>query len=479
MNEKNIKPVILCGGTGTRLWPLSRESYPKQYLSITKNDKYSMLQNTLKRISSMESVKSPIFITNEEHRFIIAEQIRQIGVKDKSIILEPYGRNTAPAIAIAAIDCINNGIDPNLLVLASDHYIKDIKKFQETINFALKKSEEGRLVTFGVIPTSPETGYGYIEAENEVNLDLLQALKVKNFFEKPNKLKAESFLKNSKFLWNSGIFMFKASTILRELEKFEPQLINNCKKALEEKVIDLEFKRLGKEFFENCPDISIDVAVMERTKLASVVPLDSGWSDVGSWSSVWEVSKKDIYGNVNLGNIKSIESKNSYLRSENRLVVGIGLDNMIVVETNDAVLVAHKDNIQKVKNVVKELKKGGFSEGINHRKIYRPWGNYISVVEGFRWQVKRIEVKSGESLSLQMHHHRTEHWIVVTGTAEVEINNEKFIIGENKSIYIPLGAKHRLTNPGKIPLVLIEVQSGAYLEEDDIVRVEDKYGRVN
>ena len=479
MNEEYIVPIILCGGTGTRLWPLSRQSYPKQYLNLLQDNKYTLLQKTFKRIAKLNTLQSPIFITNEEHRFIIAEQIRQMGVKDKSIILEPFVRNTGPAIAVAALEAIRKGEDPNLLVLASDHYIKDENKFLDAISYALKESIKGKLVTFGVIPTSAETGYGYIKAATSINLGSLEPLKVLDFIEKPDKKNAEKFVQNDHYLWNSGIFMFKASVILEELRKHEPKIIDYCEKSLEHNHIDLEFKRLKKEFFEKCSNISIDKAVMEKTKKGTVIPLDVGWSDLGSWSSIWDISEKDIEGNVNIGKVKTIDSKNNYLRSENRLVVGIGLENLIIVETNDAILVANKESIQKVKNVVNELKKEGQSEGVNHRKIYRPWGNYVSVVEGERWQVKRIEVKPGASLSLQMHHHRTEHWIVVTGTAEVEIDSERLIIGENKSIYIPLGSTHRLSNPGKISLVLIEVQSGSYLKEDDIVRIEDMYGRTN
>ena len=479
MKDNYIIPVILCGGTGTRLWPLSRESFPKQYLKLLQDNEFTLLQKTLIRVSKINTLLSPIFITNEDHRFIIAEQIRQIGVKEKSIILEPFGRNTAPAIAVAALEAINKGKDPNLLVLASDHYIKDETKFLNAIKCSLKESIKGRLVTFGVVPTSAETGYGYIKSESSINNESLEALNVTDFIEKPDKENAEIFVKNDHYLWNSGIFMFKASTILEELKKYAPKIVESCEKSLEHNNLDLEFKRLRKEHFRECLNISIDKAVMEKTKKATVIPIDVGWSDLGSWSSIWDISEKDADGNVNIGKVKAIDSKNNYMRSENRLVIGIGLENLIVVETNDAILVANKENIQKVKNVVKELKEEGQSEGINHRKIYRPWGNYDSVVEGERWQVKRIEVKPAASLSLQMHHHRTEHWIVVTGTAEVEIDSEKFIIGENKSIYIPLGSTHRLSNPGKIPLILIEVQSGSYLQEDDIVRIDDIYGREN
>ena len=479
MEDNYIIPVILCGGTGTRLWPLSRESFPKQYLKLIQDDELTLLQKTFKRVSKINTLLSPIFITNEEHRFIIAEQIRQIGVKEKSIILEPFGKNTAPAIAVAALEAINKGKDPNLLVLASDHYIKDETKFLDAIKYALKESIKGRLVTFGVVPTSAETGYGYIKSETSINSKSLEALNVTDFIEKPDRENAEKFVKNDCYFWNSGIFMFKASVILEELKKHAPKIIECCEKSLEHNALDLEFKRLKKEFFKDCLNISIDKAVMEKTKKATVIPIDVGWSDLGSWSSIWDISEKDVDGNVNIGKVKTIDSKNNYLRSENRLVIGIGLENLIIVETNDAILVANKENIQKVRNVVKELKEGGQSEGVNHRKIFRPWGNYDSVVEGERWQVKRIEVKPGASLSLQMHHHRTEHWIVVTGTAEVEIDSKKIIIGENKSIYIPLGSTHRLSNPGKIPLILIEVQSGSYLKEDDIVRIEDMYGRKN
>ena len=479
MSEEYILPVILCGGTGTRLWPLSRESFPKQYLKLLQDNELTLLQKTFSRISNINLLKSPIFITNEDHRFILAEQIRQIGVKEKSIILEPFGRNTAPAIAVAALEAMNKGNDPNLLVLASDHYIHDEIKFLNAIRYAFKESTRGRLVTFGVVPTSAETGYGYIKSETAFNPKNLEALNVTDFIEKPDKENAEKFVKNDHYLWNSGIFMFKASVILKELKKHAPKIIESCEKSLEHDDLDLEFKRLKKESFRECLNVSIDKAVMEKTEKATVIPIDVGWSDLGSWSSIWDISEKDADGNVNIGKVKAIDSKNNYMRSENRLVIGIGLEDLIIVETNDAILVANKENIQKVKNVVQELKKEGQSEGINHRKIYRPWGNYDSVVEGERWQVKRIEVKPGASLSLQMHHHRTEHWIVVTGTAEVEIDSEKFIIGENKSIYIPLGSTHRLSNPGKIPLILIEVQSGSYLKEDDIVRIDDMYGRKN
>ncbi len=479
MTISALIPVILCGGSGTRLWPLSRASYPKQYWSLAGKDNETLLQQTQLRLKGLTGLDSPLLICHEDHRFIVAEQMRQIHIEPKAILLEPVGRNTAPAIALAALQALEQEEqDPLLLVLAADHLISDIKKFTEVIEAGKKHAEQGRLVTFGIVPTSPETGYGYIEASQELSINNPKGIDIARFVEKPNQETAEKFVADARFTWNSGMFLFKASTILSELEKLAPEVVNSCKAALEKERPDLEFLRLDKEAFSQCPNIAIDVAVMEKTKLGTVLPLNAGWSDVGSWSALWETEQQDKEGNVLKGRVISQDSKNCYLRSEHRLIVGIGIKDLIVVETDDAVLIAERDQSQNVKNIVKKLQADGSPEARAHRKIYRPWGNYTCVVEGSRWQVKKIEVKPGASLSLQMHHHRAEHWIVVKGTALVEIDGNEQLIGENQSTYIPLGCKHRLTNPGRLPVELIEVQSGAYLGEDDIVRFEDRYGRI-
>ena len=478
MKAKSIIPIILCGGSGTRLWPLSRESFPKQFLSIDSENNNSMLQRTLLRISNLKNIKSPILICNEKHRFIVAEQMREIKVKDFSIILEPFGRNTAPAITIAALKAQGIDDDSILLVLSSDHQIIKQEKFLDVLQLGTEYADKDRLVTFGIVPTSAETGYGYIKASNPFNSDQLEGASIEKFFEKPDLKTAKKFILDKRFTWNSGIFMFKTKTIINEIEKFAPEIIKNCHYALRKSIIDLDFQRLDKIEFEKCKNISIDVAVMEKTDKGTVLPLDVGWNDIGSWDAVWEVSNKDKNGNASQGKVILEETKNCYLRSDNRLIVGIGIKDLIVVETNDAVLITSRKESQKVKDIVKKLKKNNIPEGQNHRKIYRPWGHYLSVVEDYRWQVKLIHVKPGEKLSLQMHHHRSEHWIVVKGTAKVELDNNVDILAENQSIYIPLGSKHRLSNPGKIPLTLIEVQSGSYVGEDDIVRFEDKYGRI-
>ena len=458
MKRNQLLPIILCGGTGSRLWPLSRESYPKQYLSLIDDSSKTLLQQTLERLREIDNQQQPIFICNEEHRFIVAEQLRTINVKPKKIILEPFPRNTAPAIALAALKSIEDGSDPILFVLASDHLIKNNQQFIKSITAAKDFAEKGNLVAFGIIPSSPEVGYGYIESEEPLEFDSFSASPISKFIEKPNFEKAKKLVSDRRFSWNSGMFLFKASVFLKELEKYSPKVI---------------------EAFKDSPDISIDFAVMEKTRLGVVLPLNVGWSDVGSWKSIWEVSKKDENGNVLIGDVISKDLNNCYVRSDSRLIVGLGLENLLIVETNDAILIAERKHDQDIKQIVKQLKEEKRAEGKNHRKVCRPWGNYTSVVEGLRWQVKRIEVKPKASLSLQMHHHRAEHWIVVTGTAKVEVDNENLILGENQSVYIPLGAKHRLTNPGQIPLSLIEVQSGAYLSEDDIVRYDDIYGRTD
>tara|TARA_B100000965_G_C19592608_1_gene758616 strand:+ start:239 stop:1681 length:1443 start_codon:yes stop_codon:yes gene_type:complete len=479
MKKNNLLPIILCGGTGSRLWPLSREKYPKQYLSLISESNKSLLQQTLERLDLFEDRENPIFICNEEHRFIVAEQIREINVKAKEIVLEPFARNTAPAIAIAALKAIEDGSDPILFVLAADHIIKNNQQFLKSVFAAKEYAEQGKLVTFGIVPTSPQTGYGYIEAQEPLATNSLRASPILKFIEKPNSDKAKQLICDPRYTWNSGMFLFKASVLLREIEKYSPDIIKCCKESLQENIVDLDFQRLDKDAFKNCPNVSIDVAVMEKTKEGMVLPLNVDWSDVGSWKSLWEISKKNEDGNVIIGKVIAKNSNNCYLRSESRLVVGLGLKNLLIVETSDALLVAEKTNDQDVKNIVRQLIEENRDEGKTHRKVYRPWGNYISVEEGSRWQVKRIEVKPEASLSLQMHHHRAEHWVVVTGTAEVEVNDEKTLLAENQSIYIPLGSKHRLVNPGRIPLVLIEVQSGSYLSEDDIVRFDDVYGRTN
>jgi len=476
MTANTLVPLILCGGSGSRLWPLSRKSFPKQFLSIKKNDKFSLLQKTILRILSLKNLKTPILVCNEEHRFIVAEQMRELNIEDFIILLEPFGRNTAPAITLAALKSLELEEDPNLLVLSSDHEIDDTEKFLEVVNIGLKFSEQNKLVTFGVVPTSPEIGYGYIKSKEPFNNNL-DGFEIECFVEKPNLETAKKFIKDNRFTWNSGIFMFKSNEFIKEIKQFCPDLLRTCKEAIKKSIYDLDFQRLDKDSFRKCEDISIDVAVMEKTSRGIVIPINTGWSDLGSWESVWETSEKDLQGNYKEGNVILEGTKNSYLRSEDRLIVGIDLNNLIIVETRDAILISDKKSSQKVKNIVNYLKKSKIPEALIHTKVYRPWGNYLSVVESNRWQVKLIQVKPGEKLSLQMHHHRSEHWVVVSGTAKVEIDNKVEILSENQSVYIPLGAKHRLSNPGKISLSLIEVQSGAYVGEDDIVRFEDIYGR--
>ncbi len=479
MTDNSIIPVILSGGSGTRLWPLSRESYPKQFLALDSRTKKTLLQKTYERLLGLEGLEKPILICNEEHRFIVAEQFREINTNPQAIILEPVGRNTAPAIAVAALQAISLGKDPLLLILAADHLIENIVEFKRVIKSAKTYANEGRLVTFGIVPTCAETGYGYIEGKESPNQkDKIDALEIKTFIEKPNKDTAEKLIKDSRYTWNSGMFLFKASSIINELEKYSPEIIHYCKIAIEKDVEDLDFLRLEAESFKKCPKISLDIAVMEKTKLGTVLPLNVGWSDIGSWKSLWDISQKDSNGNYINGRIIAEQSKNCYLKSEQRLIVGIGIENLIVVDTNDAILVANRDHSQNIGNIVKSLSSSKFPEGKMHKKIYRPWGNYTTIVEGERWLVKLIEVKPNASLSLQMHHHRAEHWVVVNGTALIEKNGEKQLLSENESTFIPLGCRHRLSNTGKNKLELIEVQSGTYLDEEDIIRFEDSYGRI-
>ena len=471
-----LVPVILCGGTGTRLWPLSRASYPKQYWALAGQGEETLLQQTQQRLEGIADLQPPLLICNEDHRFIVAEQMRQIGVDPSAILLEPVGRNTAPAVAIAALQAMAAGDDPLLLVLAADHVIRDGAAFRQTVQAGVQAAESGQLVTFGIVPTAPETGYGYIEAAQPLG-DAGTPVPIARFVEKPDRATAEGFLATGRFTWNSGMFLFKASVILAELERLAPEVVQACRSALAQGGSDLNFQRLEKDAFAQCPNVAIDVAVMERTDRGAVLPLQAGWSDVGSWSALWETADQDEQGNVLRGRVISENSRNCYLRSEHRLVVGLGVEDLVVVETNDVVLVAKRDQAQNVKSIVGLLEQSGAAESKAHRKIYRPWGAYDGITEGDRWQVKRISVNPGASLSLQMHHHRAEHWIVVQGTAVVEKGGVEELVGENQSTYIPLGCKHRLSNPGKIPVEMIEVQSGPYLGEDDIVRFGDLYGR--
>ncbi|NLU19019.1 MAG: mannose-1-phosphate guanylyltransferase/mannose-6-phosphate isomerase [Serratia liquefaciens] len=466
-------PIIMAGGSGSRLWPLSREHFPKQFLSLY-ND-CSMLQTTIERLEGMDA-ENPIVICNESHRFIVAEQLRQIDQLSHNIILEPFGRNTAPAVALAALKAISTGEDPLLLVLAADHVITNPSVFQQQVIRATHYADKGKLVTFGIVPNQPETGYGYIRTGELMDDGVMAA--VAEFVEKPDLQTAQQYVSSGEYLWNSGMFLFKASVYLSELKRFCPDIYSCCETALQHLAQDMDFVRVDRKIFSACPDMSIDYAVMEHTQDAIVAPLDAGWSDVGSWSALWDISKKNDQGNSIIGDVICQDTVNSYIRAEHKLVATVGLENVIVVETKDAILIANKDRVQDVKAIVTHLKQQKRSEYLQHREVYRPWGKYDSIDEGDRYKVKRVTVKPGERLSLQMHHHRAEHWIIVAGTARVTLGEETSILGENESIYIPLGAVHSLENPGKIPLDLIEVGSGAYLEEDDIVRFNDSYGRV-
>lgn len=493
-----IQPVILSGGSGTRLWPLSRELYPKQLLPLTGDQ--SLLQQTVARLAGLDSVQSessvndPIIICNDQHRFLVAEQLRQMNVQANKIILEPVGRNTAPALTLAALECLNEKNDAVLLVMPADHVIKDNAAFHAAVDVGVKLAQQSALVTFGIVPSHAETGYGYIKQGEAINSVIngkgsLGAFTLAAFVEKPDLDTAQRYLQSGDYLWNSGMFMMKPSLWIKQVDIQQPAILQACRLAFDNGVIDLDFFRVDEAAFKECPKDSIDYAVMEHTATSSVndiqtgevfgavVPLDAGWSDVGVWSSLWEVVPHDKSGNVIRGDVITHDTNNSFIHAEDRLVASVGIDDMIIVETSDAVLVMPKSRAQDVKLIVETLAEQKRDERLVHRRVYRPWGSYEGVVAGERFQVKRIIVNPGASLSLQMHHHRAEHWIVVKGTAKVTRGDESFLLSENESTYIPLGTVHRLENPGSLPLEIIEVQSGAYLGEDDIVRFEDNYGR--
>jgi len=471
-----LTPVILSGGAGTRLWPLSRELYPKQLLPLT--GVRTMLQQTVLRLDGLSAAPA-VIVCNEAHRFLVAEQLRQLRVSARATILEPFGRNTAPAIALAAhaalkgIGADGNAVDPVLLVLPADHVIRDVPAFQRAVRVAVGAADTGKLATFGIVASAAETGYGYIQRGAATD----GAFRIVRFVEKPNSQNAAEFVRSGDYYWNSGMFVFRARRYLQDLTRYAPEMARICETAFRSAKSDLDFTRIDPAAFEACPSDSIDYAVMEKTTDAVVVPLDAGWSDVGSWSSLHEASDGDAHGNVTRGDVISEDTEGSYLYSESRLVAAVGLREHVVVETKDAVLVAPKGRVQDVKKLVLQLKERGRYEHSLHREVFRPWGSYDSIENGPRFQVKRLKIKPGAALSLQMHHHRAEHWVVVAGTARITRGEETFLLEENQSTYIPIGVRHRIENPGMIPLEIIEVQSGSYLGEDDIVRFEDVYGR--
>ncbi|MFL0799743.1 MAG: mannose-1-phosphate guanylyltransferase/mannose-6-phosphate isomerase [Agarilytica sp.] len=467
-SASNVIPVILSGGSGSRLWPKSRKAYPKQLHRLYGD--YTMLQHTYNRVSHLGA---PLVVCNDAQRFMVADQLSEMCKDKPTIMLEPVGRNTAPAIAVAALQALKQDESAVLVVLPADHQIKNDDAFKASLIEAVEQALSGKLVAFGIVPTHPETGYGYINSTAKS----VTGAKVDRFVEKPDQETAEQYLSSGEYLWNSGMFVFSARAYVDELNKFEPDLINACTESLENAQHDLDFIRLDEKAFAESKDISIDYAVMENTEQAWCVPLDCGWSDLGSWQSIWGTSEKDQKGNVLEGDTYILNCENTLLQSERKLIAGIGLKDTAVIESDDAILVVNLNQTQDVKKVVDWLKENDRSEFTFHREVHRPWGCYDSIDHGDRFQVKRIEVKPGASLSLQMHHHRAEHWIVVTGTALVQKGEEEILLTENQSIYIPLGEKHRLTNPGKLPLQLVEVQSGSYLGEDDIVRFDDKFGR--
>lgn len=468
-----IIPIILAGGKGTRLWPLSRELCPKQLLPLV--DRRTLLQNTILRLP--QGLSPPIVLCNEEHRFLVAEQLRTIGVKNASIVLEPMGRNTAPAVAISAE--LGVSLDPEsvLLVLPADHHIEDLPSFHQAIVSGEALAHAGHLVTFGILPDCPETGYGYIRKGPPITGGSMDAFEVERFVEKPDRETAEDYVASGDYLWNSGIFMFRTSTILAEIQALAPDIAVACRNALLESSSDLDFHRLNPNAYAACPSDSIDYAVMEKTDKGAVVPLSCGWNDLGCWDAFFKVEHRDAQDNILVGDVLAHDVKQCYIHATSRLVAAIGVENHIIVETPDAVLVSSRDRVQEVKVLVERLKDSQRPEAMTHRKVYRPWGSYEPVASEERFQVKRIVVKPGAKLSMQKHHHRAEHWVVVRGTALITRGSEEVLLKEDESTYIPLGIHHRLDNPGKIDLEIIEVQTGSYLGEDDIVRFEDVYGR--
>ncbi len=464
-------PVVLSGGSGTRLWPLSRKMHPKQLLPLL--DDNSLLQNTLARFNSIE-IEHGIVVCNEDYRFMVAEQVRQICSYDTSIILEPVGRNTAPAIALAAFRAMQVDDDAKLIVLPADHDIRDVEAFVEAVGLGETACDNGDIVTFGVVPGHPETGFGYIKAGEQLADSVYR---IDSFVEKPDLATAENYLEQGGYYWNSGMFMFRASAYLDALKQYSPEILAACEAAIEQSEVDMDFIRVEKDAFESSPSDSIDYAVMEKAENTVVIPVDIGWSDVGSFSALYDINEKDDDGNAIIGDVISQDATNCYLRANDKLLVGLGIDNLVVVDTDDALLVARKDKVQDIKLIVDQLSQSDREEALLHKKVCRPWGCYqgIDAADGF--QVKRITVKQGAVLSLQMHHHRAEHWVIVNGTAKITRGDEEFTLYQNESTYIPLGMTHRLENIGKIPLELIEVQTGNYLGEDDIVRFDDVYGR--
>jgi len=469
-----IIPVILSGGSGTRLWPLSRKMHPKQLLPLLHDT--TLLQDTANRFKSASDITNGMVICNDDYRFMVAEQIRQSALDNVDIILEPMGRNTAPAIALAAFNAVNDADDPILLVLPADHDIKNVAAFLKAVDDGAEQSNKGKLVTFGIVPDRPETGYGYIQAGDSISNE---SFTVSRFVEKPNQETAENYIKEGNYFWNSGMFMFKASVYLEALQKHAPEIYETCEKALSSCTRDMDFLRISPDSFALCPSDSIDYAIMEKVDNAVVIPVDIGWDDVGSWTALHDLGDVDSSNNTFIGDVEALDTRNCYVRSEKQLVVALGVDDLIIVDTDDALLVAHRDKVQDIKLIVEKLSKDGRDEVLFHKKVCRPWGCYQSIDASERFQAKRITVNPGSILSLQLHRHRAEHWIVVNGTARVTRGDEEFILSENESTYIPLGTKHRLENIGKIPLELIEVQTGSYLGEDDIVRFDDVYGRDN